>query len=98
MKRIKELLHNHPARVSAWISSTVVLIITALNPDIDANAAVIFVLSSLGNNTANLFPASVMIKLSEALTVTVAELYTPPVTNPVEAIGNGFIPLTQVEL
>jgi hypothetical protein len=48
MKRIKELLHNHPARVSAWISSTVVLIITALNPDIDANAAVIFVLSSLG--------------------------------------------------
>ena len=48
MKKIKELIHAHPARVSAWVSSTVVLVITALSPDINADAAVIFVLSSLG--------------------------------------------------
>ena len=48
MKKIKELIHAHPARVSAWVSSTVILVITALSPDINADAAVIFVLSSLG--------------------------------------------------
>jgi hypothetical protein len=48
VKKIKELIHAHPARVSAWVSSTVVLVITALSPDINADAAVIFVLSSLG--------------------------------------------------
>lgn len=48
MKKIKELIHKHPVRVAAWISSTVVLIVTAISPDIDPDAAVIFVLSSLG--------------------------------------------------
>ena len=48
MKKIKELVHNHPVRVAAWVSSTVVLVVTAVSPDIDPNAAVIFVLSTLG--------------------------------------------------
>jgi len=48
LKKIKELVHNHPVRVAAWVSSTVVLVVTAVSPDIDPNAAVIFVLSTLG--------------------------------------------------
>lgn len=48
MKKIKELVHKHPVRIAAWVSSTVVLIVTAISPDIDPDAAVIFVLSSLG--------------------------------------------------
>lgn len=48
LKKLKDLLHKHPVRVSAWVSSTVVLIITIVSPDIDPDAAVIFVLSTLG--------------------------------------------------
>jgi len=48
MNKIKELVHKHPVRIAAWVSSTVVLIVTAISPDIDPDAAVIFVLSSLG--------------------------------------------------
>lgn len=48
MNKIKDLIHNHPVRVAAWVSSTVVLIVTAVSPELDPDAAVIFVLSSLG--------------------------------------------------
>lgn len=48
MKKIKELVRKHPVRIAAWVSSTVVLVVTAISPDIDPDAAVIFVLSSLG--------------------------------------------------
>lgn len=48
MQKIKDLVHNHPVRVAAWVSSTVVLIVTAISPDVDPDAAVIFVLSTLG--------------------------------------------------
>jgi hypothetical protein len=48
LKKLKDLLHKHPVRVSAWVSSTVVLIITVVSPEIDPDAAVIFVLSTLG--------------------------------------------------
>jgi len=48
LKKIKELLHKHPVRVAAWVSSTVVLVITIVSPEIDPDAAVIFVLSTLG--------------------------------------------------
>lgn len=48
MTKIKEVLHKHPVRVAAWVSSTVVLIVTAVSPELDPDAAVIFVLSSLG--------------------------------------------------
>ena len=48
MKKLKELVRKHPVRISAWVSATVVLLITAFSPDIDPNAAVMFVLSTLG--------------------------------------------------
>lgn len=46
--KIKEIVHKHPVRIAAWVSSTVVLIVTAVSPDVDPNAAVMFVLSTLG--------------------------------------------------
>lgn len=46
--KIKEIVHKHPVRIAAWVSSTVVLIVTAVSPELDPDAAVIFVLSSLG--------------------------------------------------
>lgn len=48
MKKVKELVQKHPVRIAAWVSSTVVLVVTAISPDIDPDAATIFVLSSLG--------------------------------------------------
>ena len=48
MNKIKDLIQKHPVRVAAWVSSTVVLIVTAVSPELDPDAAVIFVLSSLG--------------------------------------------------
>lgn len=48
MKKLKDLLHKHPVRVAAWVSSTVVLVITIVSPEIDPDAAVVFVLSTLG--------------------------------------------------
>lgn len=48
MKKLKELVQKHPVRIAAWVSSTVVLVVTAISPDIDPDAATIFVLSSLG--------------------------------------------------
>ena len=48
MKKIKELAHKHPVRIAAWVSATVVLLITAFSPDVDPDAAVVFVLSTLG--------------------------------------------------
>lgn len=48
MKRIKEITRKHPVRVAAWVSSTVVLLVTVLTPELDPNVAVVFVLSTLG--------------------------------------------------
>jgi hypothetical protein len=48
LKKIKELAHKHPVRIAAWVSATVVLLITAFSPDVDPDAAVVFVLSTLG--------------------------------------------------
>lgn len=48
MKKLKELVQKHPVRIAAWVSATVVLVVTAISPDIDPDAATIFVLSSLG--------------------------------------------------
>jgi hypothetical protein len=48
LKKLKDLLHKHPVRVAAWVSSTVVLVITIVSPEIDPDAAVVFVLSTLG--------------------------------------------------
>ena len=48
MKKLKDLARKHPVRIAAWVSSTVVLIVTLVSPDVDPNAAVMFVLSTLG--------------------------------------------------
>lgn len=48
LKKLKDLARKHPVRIAAWVSSTVVLIVTLVSPDVDPNAAVMFVLSTLG--------------------------------------------------
>lgn len=45
---MKEFIHRNPVRVAAFISSLVTLIITAINPDLPAEQAVVLVLSFLG--------------------------------------------------
>jgi hypothetical protein len=48
MEKIKSLVHRNPARVAAFISSTVALVVTYISPEIPVEQAVIFVLSALG--------------------------------------------------
>jgi len=48
MEKIKSLVHRNPARVAAFISSAVALVVTYISPEIPVEQAVIFVLSSLG--------------------------------------------------
>jgi hypothetical protein len=48
MESLKAFVHRHPVRVTAFVSSFVALIITAVSPDIPTEPAVIFVLSALG--------------------------------------------------
>ena len=48
MEKIKSLVHRNPARVAAFISSAVALVVTYIPPEIPVEQAVIFVLSSLG--------------------------------------------------
>lgn len=48
MEKIKAFIHRHPVRVTAFVSSFVALVITAISPDIPTEPAVIFVLSALG--------------------------------------------------
>lgn len=45
---MKDLIRNHPVRVTAFISSAVALLIAFVNPDLPTEQAVIFVLSILG--------------------------------------------------
>ena len=48
MEKIKSFIHRNPARVAAFISSAVALVISYISPEIPVEQAVIFVLSSLG--------------------------------------------------
>jgi len=48
MKAIKQFAHQNPVRVAAFVSSAVALIISAIMPEVPTEAAVAFVLSSLG--------------------------------------------------
>jgi hypothetical protein len=48
MEKIKSLIHRNPARVAAFISSTVALVVSYISPEIPVEQAIIFVLSSLG--------------------------------------------------
>jgi hypothetical protein len=48
MEKIKSLIHRNPARVAAFISSAVALVVSYISPEIPVEQAIIFVLSSLG--------------------------------------------------
>lgn len=48
MKAIKAFIHANPVRVAAFVSSAVALFISVVSPDVPVEAAVAFVLSSLG--------------------------------------------------
>ena len=48
MNAIKAFIHANPVRVAAFVSSAVALIISVVSPDVPTEAAVAFVLSSLG--------------------------------------------------
>ena len=45
---MKAFIHKNPARVAAFVSSLVALLITTVSPDLPVEQAVIFVLSALG--------------------------------------------------
>ena len=46
--KIKSFVEKNPARIAAWVSSTVALVVAFLVPDVPVEPAVAFVLSSLG--------------------------------------------------
>ena len=48
MEKIKSFIHRNPARVAAFVSSAVALVVSYISPEILVEQAVIFVLSSLG--------------------------------------------------
>ena len=48
MEKLKSFVHKNPARVAAFVSSTVALFMAAILPDMPVEAAVAFVLSALG--------------------------------------------------
>lgn len=45
---MREFLDRNPARVAAFVSSSVALILTALNSDMPIEATAIFIMSALG--------------------------------------------------
>lgn len=48
MSKLKAFAHRNPARIAAFVSSAVALIVAALAPEMPTEAAVAFVLSALG--------------------------------------------------
>lgn len=48
MEKLKSFAHKNPARVAAFVSSAVALLVSALLPEMPVEAAVAFVLSALG--------------------------------------------------
>lgn len=48
MKWLKNLVVKQPARVAAWVSATVAIVLSAVSPELPVEAVTIFVLSSLG--------------------------------------------------
>ena len=48
MEKLKSFAHKNPARVAAFVSSAVALIVSVISPDVPTAAAVAFVLSALG--------------------------------------------------
>ena len=47
-EKIKSFVHKNPVRVAAIVSSAVALVVSFLFPEVPTEAAVAFVLSSLG--------------------------------------------------
>ena len=47
MEKLKQFVHRNPARVAAFVSSAVALIVSVISPDMPVEAAVAFVLSAL---------------------------------------------------
>lgn len=45
---MKDFIEKNPARVAAFVSSSVALILTAINSDMPVEATVVFVMSVLG--------------------------------------------------
>lgn len=48
MEKLKAFAHKNPARIAAFVSSAVALLVSALSPEMPSEAAVAFVLSALG--------------------------------------------------
>jgi hypothetical protein len=48
MQSIKDFIRKHPARVAAFVSSAVALLVSFVAPDVPTEPAVIFALSALG--------------------------------------------------
>ena len=48
MNKITQFIHANPVRVAAFVSSLVALVASAVFPEVPTEAAVAFVLSSLG--------------------------------------------------
>lgn len=48
MEKLKSFVHKNPARIAAFVSSAVALLVSAVSPDMPTEAAVAFVLSALG--------------------------------------------------
>lgn len=48
MKAIKAFIHANPVRVAAFVSSAVAIFVSFISPDVPVDAAVAFVLASLG--------------------------------------------------
>lgn len=48
MGSIQAFVRRHPARVAAFVSSAVALIVSAVAPDVPVEPAVVFVLAALG--------------------------------------------------
>lgn len=45
---MKDFIEKNPARVAAFISSSVALILTAINSDMPVEATIVFIMSVLG--------------------------------------------------
>lgn len=45
---LKEFVYRNPVRVTAWVSASVALLLSAFAPDLPVEPVVVFVLSSLG--------------------------------------------------
>lgn len=48
MQKLKDFVHRNPARVAAFVSSLVAIVVAFFAPDMPTEPAVVFVLSALG--------------------------------------------------